>query len=80
MSLRNTFVVGLGIAALCSALALAQPKADESAPVPIKPEYGWCDWHKSLQEDDCRTKDADYAACLKQAEKRYEACVQKYGK
>ncbi len=80
MSLRNTVVVGLGIAALCSALALAQPKIEEPAQSRVKQEWGFCDWYKDLQESGCRPKDADYSNCIKQAEIDYGACVQKYGK
>jgi hypothetical protein len=71
-------MLGLGIAALCSALAVAQPKVDE--PQPVKQEFGLCDWYRGLQEGDCRTKDADFASCLKKVKTDYEACVRKYGK
>lgn len=76
----KTLVVGLGIAALCSALALAQPGIEERAQSQSKQEWGSCDWFRGLQEGDCRPSDADYAICLKKALKDYETCVKKYGK
>ncbi|MFA6460881.1 MAG: hypothetical protein WCV90_01325 [Candidatus Woesearchaeota archaeon] len=75
----RTLVVSLGIAALCSALALAKPQMEE-LPRQAKQEFGWCDWYKGLQEEDCRPQSSDYAACLKQVEEDYGACVKKYGK